>query len=147
MYSRSIFLAVAAASITFVKADDPFGSSGGICYAYGVDFIDEGSYFIDSESTEDFSAVTYFRGCNADGMADVVLVAPDVEETTGEEYLCDKIPTTPDDVNQVADCPIKKNQMSSGHWLLLILGDNESNEDGSNGQPFAWQRGMASCVQ
>ncbi|KAI4660485.1 uncharacterized protein J4E78_005188 [Alternaria triticimaculans] len=142
MYSRSMFLAVAAASITLVKADDPFGSSGGICYAYGVDFIDEGSYFIDSESTEDFSAVTYFKGCNADGMADVVLVAPDVEETTGEEYLCDKIPTTPDDTNQVADCPIKKNQMSSGHWLLLILGDNEANEDGSNGQPFAWQRDL-----
>jgi hypothetical protein len=145
MYSRSIFLAVAAASITFVNADDPFESSGGICYAYGVDFIDEGSYFIDSQSTEDFSAVTYFRGCNSDGEADVVLVAP--EDTPGEaEFLCDKIPTTPENENQVSECPIRKSQMSSGHWLLLVLGDNGSNEDGKNGQPFAWQRGMSTCA-
>jgi hypothetical protein len=144
MYSRSIFLTVAAATITLVNADDPpFGSSGPICYAYGVDFIDEGSYFIDSQSAEAFSAVTYFQGCRPNGIADILLVAP--EDTPGEsEFLCDKIPTTPENTNQLSTCPIKKNQMRSGHWLFLVLGDNEQNENGTNAQPFAWQRGMSS---
>lgn len=131
MHSRLVFLTAAAASLSFVRSED-------ICYSYGVDFVDEGSYFINSESTDDFTAVSYFKGCNQD-MADVLLVAP--EDTPGEtEFLCERIPTTPDNQNQMSTCPIKKNQMSSGHWLLLVLGNN-----GKGGQPFAWQRGMFSA--
>lgn len=134
MYSRSIFLTLAAASIPLVSSED--STPGGICYSYGVDFIDEGHYFIDSQSTEAFSAVSYFQGCN-DDKADVLLVAP--EDTPGEtEFLCDEILTTPADENKLSTCPIKKNQMNSGHWLLLVLGNN-----GKGGQPFAWQRGTS----
>ncbi|RAQ98978.1 hypothetical protein DDE82_008727 [Stemphylium lycopersici] len=134
MYSRSVVLTVAAASISLVRSDGVTNPDA-ICYSYGVDFIDEGSYFINSNSIEDFTAVSYFKGCNND-VADVLLVAP--EDTAGEtEFLCSQIPTTPDNENQLSTCPIMKNQMSSGHWLLLILGDN-----GEGGQPFAWQRDL-----
>jgi hypothetical protein len=142
-----MLLTVAAASITLVNADPPFEvpSNAPICYSYGVDFVDEGSYFIDSTSTEAFSAVSYFQGCNKDGEADVMLIAPD--EQPGEtEFICDQIPTTPDNENELSKCPITKNQMTSGHWLLLVMGDNGENADGTLGQPFAWQRGTASCV-
>ncbi|XP_014555336.1 hypothetical protein COCVIDRAFT_17081 [Bipolaris victoriae FI3] len=133
MYSRSILLTLAAAAIPLVSSED--STPEGICYSYGVDFVDEGQYFIDSQSTEAFSAVSYFQGCNED-KADVLLVAP--EDTQGEtEFLCDEILTTPADENKLSTCPIKKNQMTSGHWLLLVLGNN-----GKGGQPFAWQRDL-----
>lgn len=97
--------------------------------------MDEGNYFINSLSNEDFAAVSYFKGCNG-GKADVLLVAP--EEAQGEtEFLCSQIPTTPDEVNQLSTCPIEKSQMQSGHWLLLVIGNN-----GKDGQPFAWQRDL-----
>jgi hypothetical protein len=130
MLSRSLFLSAVAASFSQVNADplDP-----AICYSYGVDFVDGGEYFINADSTEKFSAVSYFKGCNEDN-AEVLLVAPE-----DGEYMCDQIPTTPDNENRVSTCPIQKNQMTTGSWLLLILGNN-----GENGQPFAWQRGMFS---
>jgi hypothetical protein len=129
MYSRSLFLSAVAASLSLVNADPTE-----ICYSYGVDFVDDGEYFINAASTEKFSAVSYFQGCNKD-IADVLLVAPE-----DGEYLCDQIPTTPDNENKVSTCPIQKNQMTSGSWLLLVLGNN-----GDGGQPFAWQRGTFVC--
>jgi len=127
MFSLSVFLAVFASLLSRVRSD-----SNAICYSYGVDFVDEGSYFINSQSTEQFSAVSYFQGCQND-TADVLFVAPD-----NDEYLCSQIPTVPENKNQLSTCPIQKSQMSSGHWLLLVLGNN-----GDEGQPFAWQRGMS----
>jgi len=133
MSSRSLLLAVAAGSLSSLvssQVTDP----NAICYSYGVDYMDEGNYFINSLSNEDFTTVSYFKGCNG-GNADVLLVAP--EEAEGEtEFLCTQIPTTPDEVNQLSTCPIEKSQMQSGHWLLLVIGNN-----GQGGQPFAWQRG------
>ncbi|KAI0582371.1 hypothetical protein Alg130_06179 [Pyrenophora tritici-repentis] len=132
MSSRSLLLAVAAGSLSSLvssQVTDP----NAICYSYGLDYMDEGNYFINSLSNEDFAAVSYFKGCNG-GNADVLLVAP--EEAQGDtELLCSQIPTTPDEVNQLSTCPIEKSQMQSGHWLLLVIGNN-----GKDGQPFAWQR-------
>ncbi|KAG9186627.1 hypothetical protein G6011_09735 [Alternaria panax] len=146
MYSHSILLTVVAATITVVNAAPQFDvpSDGAICYSYGVDFVDEGSYFIDSTSSEDFSAVSYFQGCQKNGKADVMLIAPeDAPGSLETEYLCDQIPTTPDNENKLSKCPIEKSQMVSGHWLLLVLGNNGYEEDGvTNGQPFAWQRDL-----
>lgn len=113
------------ASLAVVRSDP-----NSICYSFGVDYVDEQPYFINSQSTEDFTAVSYFQGCN-DDVADVLFVAPN-----NDEYLCSQIPTTPENDNKLSTCPIKKNQMTSGHWLLLVLGNN-----GDDGQPFAWQRG------
>lgn len=130
--SRFLSLTAIAALLSFAASDDVYDPDS-ICYSYGVDFVDEGHYFINSLSTDPFSSVSTFKGCNTD-VADILLVDPD-----DIEYLCDDIPTTPSDTNQLSKCPINKNQMSSGHWLLLILGNNGAYP----AQPFAWQRGMS----
>jgi hypothetical protein len=133
MHSCSFFLTTAAALISFVRSDGVVDPNA-ICYSYGVDFVDEGSYFINSQLNEQFGSVSYFKGCNQE-VADVVLIEPD--ESGGEEYICEQIPTYPDNQFETSLCPIQKKQMTSGHWLLLILGNN-----GDGGQPFAWQRDL-----
>ena len=129
--SHYFSLTAFAALLSLAVSDDVFNPDS-ICYSYGVDFVDEGSYFINSLSSDSFSSVSTFKGCNT-GLADILLVDPN-----DDEYLCDDIPTTPDDTPQLSNCPILKNQMTSGHWLLLILGNNGDYP----AQPFAWQRGM-----
>jgi hypothetical protein len=130
MPSFSSFSLVAFASLLAFVSSDP----NAICYSFGVDYLDEGHYFINSELAEKFSTVSYFRGCNQD-LADVLLIEPaDVSST---EYLCDQIPTFPDNQLMTSTCPIQKDQMKSGHWILLVTGNN-----GDDGQPFAWQRDL-----
>ncbi|KAH7397112.1 hypothetical protein BKA66DRAFT_234856 [Pyrenochaeta sp. MPI-SDFR-AT-0127] len=125
MYSRFFFLTAFAATFSYVNSDP-----NSICYSYGVDFTDEGSYFINSLSSEQFTSVSYFRGCN-ENIADVLFVNPD-----DIEYLCSQVQTFPENDPKLSTCPIRKDQMASGHWLLLILGNN------GDGQPFAWQRDL-----
>lgn len=121
---RAFLLTAFAASFSLVNSDP-----NSICYSYGVDFVDENSYFINSLSTEQFTSVSYFQGCNV-GLADVLFVDPD-----DDEYLCSQLQTAPENEFKMSTCPIQKRQMVSGHWLLLVLGNN------GDGQPFAWQRG------
>jgi hypothetical protein len=128
-FSRSFSLTALAALISVVVSD-----STAICYSYGVDFVDEGHYFINAQLSEKFSSVSYFQGCNQD-IADVLLIEP--EGVSSQEYLCDQIPTYPENEMKLSTCPIQKSQMYSGHWLLLVLGNN-----GDDGQPFAWQRDL-----
>ncbi|KAF2131519.1 hypothetical protein P153DRAFT_365098 [Dothidotthia symphoricarpi CBS 119687] len=125
-FSRPLSLTAFAALLSLVTSDPE-----SICYSYGVDFVDEGSYFINEASTEAFTAVSTFKGCQAD-LSDILFVDPN-----DTEYLCSKVETTPDDDPKLSTCPIQKSQMSSGHWILLILGNN-----GKEGQPFAWQRDL-----
>ena len=103
-----------------------------ICYSFGVDFVDEGHYFINSQSSESFTAVSTFEGCN-NGVADVLLVHPN-----GDEDFCTQVPTTPPDTPELSTCPILKSQMDSGEWIILVVGNN------GDGQPFAWERGTLS---
>jgi hypothetical protein len=113
-----------AALLSLVQSD-----TDSICYSYGVDYVDEASYFINSKSNDPFSCVSTFRGCNND-VADVLFVRPD-----GEEYFCTDVNTYPQDQRMLSVCPVRKDQMTSGHWMLLIIGNN------GDGYPFAWQRG------
>jgi hypothetical protein len=129
MFSRSSSIAAVALLLSVVKSD-----SGALCYSYGVDYLDEGHYFVNSQLVEKFNAVSYFEGCNQD-TADILLIAP--EGVTSREYICDQVPTYPDKELKSSTCPIQKNQMVSGHWILLVVGDN-----GEHGQPFAWQRDL-----
>jgi hypothetical protein len=136
---RFTTLTAAAALLSFVAASSdgtPSNSSRqyegnpeSVCYSYGIDFVDEGHYFINSLSNDDFTSVSTFEGCNQD-LAEVLFVDP-----AGDEVLCSQLPTTPDDTAQLSTCPLKKSQMSSGDYILLLIGNND------NGQPFAWQRG------
>ena len=51
-------------------------------------------------------------------------------------YECSDIPT-PDNVNEMSTCAIMKNQMFSGEWEILVLGNNGP---AATDPPFAFQR-------
>ena len=76
-------LAVASNSIA-TRQDSPTSN----CSVYGIDFVDGGSYFINSNSTVDFTTVQQFTGCNDDS-ADVLLV----QQSTEDEWECTSVPT------------------------------------------------------
>ncbi|KAL1621324.1 hypothetical protein SLS56_009264 [Neofusicoccum ribis] len=98
------------------------------CLSYGIDFQNGQSYFINKASSENFTAVSEFEGCSA-GTSDVLLVDPN-----NQEYICSDVPVTPDDTPQLSTCPILKNQMFSGDWLIVVFGNNGDDDS------FAWQR-------
>jgi hypothetical protein len=58
------------------------------CSVYGIDFMDGGSYFINSLSTVDFTTVQQFSGCNDDS-ASILLV----QQSTEDEWECTSVPT------------------------------------------------------
>ncbi|OJD37605.1 p-loop containing nucleoside triphosphate hydrolase [Diplodia corticola] len=120
--SRLSILAAALAAVPGALSD---------CVSYGIDFQNEGSYFINKALAENFTAVSEFEGC-AGGTADVLLVDPNYTE-----YICTDVAVTPDDTPQLSSCPILKNQMFSGDWLIVVFGNNGPNVDDS---PYAYQR-------
>jgi hypothetical protein len=71
------------------------GNPDSICHSYGVDFVDEGHYFINTLSTDNFTSVSIFQGCNQD-LAEVLFIDPE-----GDEVFCSQLPTTPDDTAQL----------------------------------------------
>lgn len=99
------------------------------CLSYGIDFVEGGSYFINTLSNASFTTVSQFSGCNND-TASILLV----NDSTEEEYECTSVPTVPNDVSQMSTCPILKSQMTSGEWSILVIGNN------GNGNPFAYER-------
>lgn len=103
-----------------------------VCTTYGVDFEDGGSYFIDTNSNASFTFVSKFEGCNND-TASLQLVNQD----TSDQYDCGEVPTVPNNASQTAKCQIRKNQLVSGKYLIIAIGNN------GNGQPFASQRQFA----
>ncbi|KAK4494328.1 hypothetical protein PRZ48_014626 [Zasmidium cellare] len=152
MFVRSYILAAAAACLSsaVIAQDVPepltevtdkvsrnddapesiFQRDDGVCYAYGIDFQDGGSYFIDSRSNVSFTAVSQFEGCQND--TSYILL---VNDDTGDQFECSSVPTVPEDTAQLSTCPIEKNQMATGNWTILAIGNN-----GADGDPFAWQR-------
>jgi hypothetical protein len=53
---------------------------------------------------------------------------------TGDEYYCTDVNTVPDNTSQVSTCPIMKNQLTNGTWIIIETGNN------GNGNPFNAQR-------
>ncbi|KAG2170813.1 hypothetical protein VTO58DRAFT_105258 [Aureobasidium pullulans] len=125
MYSRSLLLPLAwsVSYLSGVNAD---------CESYGIDFVNNGNYFINSQSNQSFTSVTEFAGCAVD-VAAVELVNWD----TGDEYLCSDIPLQPDDTPETSTCDIEKDQMKSGTWGLILISNNGVDPDSP---PFANQR-------
>ncbi|EME78399.1 uncharacterized protein MYCFIDRAFT_205022 [Pseudocercospora fijiensis CIRAD86] len=101
-----------------------------ICYSYGIDYQNGGSYFIDSRSNASFTCVSQFESCVEDTYSNIILVNDD----TGDQVLCTDVPTTPDLVSQMSTCPITKDEMTSGDWSIIVIGNN------GDGSPFGWQR-------
>ena len=124
------------------------------CSVYGIDFVDGGSYFINSNSTANFTVVQQFSGCNDDS-ASVLLV----QQSTEDEWECTSVPTgmyfnrataqdlavlihhtVPSNTSQLSTCPLEKDQMSSGEWTILVIGNN------GDGNPFAYERDFSLTV-
>lgn len=66
------------------------------CVSYGVDFQPGGTYFQNVSSTDPFTFVSIFEGCNPD-VAQNLIVDPN-----GDEYECSNTQLTPDDNNQLS---------------------------------------------
>ena len=73
--SRFLSLTAFAALLSFAISDDTYDPDS-VCYSYGVEFVDEGHYFLNSLSTDPFTSLSTFKGCNTD-VADFLLVARD----------------------------------------------------------------------
>jgi hypothetical protein len=89
MHSTGLWLAglaisTAASGLLETRQDN----TNSTCLVYGIDYVDGGSYFIDSSSTSDFTAVQQFDGCNDDS-ASILLV----QQSTENEYECSSVPT------------------------------------------------------
>jgi hypothetical protein len=99
------------------------------CNTYGLDFQDGGNYFINTNSNDSFTFVSSFVGCQND-TASVMLI----NQNTGDQYDCGSVPTVPDNAPEIATCPVLKDQIASGDFLIIAVGNN------GNGTPFAYQR-------
>lgn len=66
------------------------------CISFGVDFQSDGSYFQNSLSSDAFTFVSQFQGCQ-NGVANNILVDPN-----GDETLCSDTNLEPDLTNQLS---------------------------------------------
>ncbi|KAK5123449.1 hypothetical protein LTR85_002487 [Meristemomyces frigidus] len=123
---------LAFALATRTLAQDCTGSNS--CQSYGIDFVSGGTYFQNSLSTDPFTAMQEFSGCQND-TSDNVLIDP-----TGNEYLCSTTPLTPDDTPETVTCPVDKDQLTSGDWALIILSNNGA------ACPIAYERDFSLSV-
>jgi hypothetical protein len=110
------------------RSDDSDDSS--VCHCYGIDFQNEGSYFINSQSNAQFTCVSQFENSQGDP-AYIILIRDDEDD---DQWECTSVPTTPDNTAQLSTCPITKDQMTTGNWSIITMGNN------NNGTAFAWQR-------
>ena len=99
------------------------------CHSYGIDFQDNGGpYFQNISSSDDFTFVSTFEGCEKDFATNIIV------DPTGEQYQCTDTSLQPDNTYQMSTCPLMKNSLYSGDWSLIILGNNGDKEQ------FAYQR-------
>jgi len=89
MHSTGLWLAgLATSAVASSLLETRQDNTNSTCLVYGIDYVDGGSYFIDSSSTSDFTAVQQFDGCNDDS-ASILLV----QQSTEDEYECSSVPT------------------------------------------------------
>lgn len=95
------------------------------CGSYGTDFVDGGTYCVDTSSDDFFSFGTAFWDCfqnDTQGGVDPILVDPN-----NEDYICSTIQTNPDDVPMLSTCnvpgeEVRKSHMISGTYIAVIEG-------------------------
>ncbi|KAL7623435.1 hypothetical protein AAE478_007117 [Parahypoxylon ruwenzoriense] len=87
------------------------------CSSYGVDYVNGGSYDIDSSSSDDFTFTTMFQGCEQES------VTPILVDPAGTQYPCSAIDTTPDGEHVTSTCEITYSEMASGLYKIILSGD------------------------
>ena len=107
----------------------------GDCESFGVDFTSGGTFFQNSNSSDPFTAIQEFTGCQ-DDTAHNVLIDP-----TGDQTECSETPLQPDDAPQLITCEDwPKERLYDGDWSLLVISNN------GNGEPIAYQRDFSLTV-
>jgi len=124
MRPSSLRVLALATTISTVLAQDQYPT----CESWGIDFQDKGSYFQNKSSSDPFTFVSTFEGCQND-LASNVLVDP-----SGDQYLCSETPLLPSDTYQMSTCPLEKDDLWSGAWSIIILSNN------GDADPIAYQR-------
>ncbi|KAK3116912.1 hypothetical protein LTR53_002208 [Teratosphaeriaceae sp. CCFEE 6253] len=110
-------------------------TSAQTCDSYGLDFQNGGSYFQNSLSSDPFTALQEFEGCQND-TANNVFVDPN-----GDQSQCSDSALTPDDTPRLITCADwPKNKLFNGDWSLLIISNN------GNGDPIAYERDFSLSV-
>jgi hypothetical protein len=101
----------------------------GDCESFGIDFTSGGTFFQNSNSSDPFTAIQEFEGCQ-DDTAHNVLVDP-----TGDQTECSETPMQPDDTPQLITCEqVTKDTLYDGDWSLVIISNN------GDADPIAYQR-------
>lgn len=113
-----------ATVVSMVLAQDQYET----CESFGIDFQDKGSYFQNKSSSDPFTFVSTFEGCQND-VANNILVDP-----SGDQYLCSDTPLQPPDTYQMSTCPLDKDDLWSGAWSVIIISNN------GDAEPIAYQR-------
>jgi hypothetical protein len=103
---RSLFALLALLSVK-VLAD---------CVSYGIDYANGGAYYIDASSSQYFTFITVFQGCNQESI-NPILVGPD-----NSQYACSTINTTPGGNQVTSTCGIPYSAMKSGNWKIIMSG-------------------------
>lgn len=127
----SVFLRLSAAAAFLL----PSVSRAQTCNSYGIDFANGGSYFQNNESSDAFTALQEFDGCQ-DDVSNNLFVDP-----SGDQSQCSDTPLTPDDTPQLINCTDwPKSKLYSGDWSLLVISNNW------NGDPIAYERDFSLSV-
>lgn len=104
------------------------GQECGDCQSYGIDFLNGGSYFQNSDSTDPFTALQEFEGCANDTSNNIFV------DADGDQFECSLSQLQPDDTPQLVTCPVNKNELIDGEYSLLIISNN------GDCDPIAYQR-------
>ncbi|KAL1652237.1 hypothetical protein SLS58_000364 [Diplodia intermedia] len=125
--SRLLYVATAFSLLArgALADDDLIGG----CQSFGMDFQGGGEYFQNSASSDPFTFVQQFEGCQADNSTNILV------DPSGDQYTCTNTPMKPDDVDELSTCPLLKQNLTSGAWSLMILSNN-----GAAGAPIAFER-------
>jgi hypothetical protein len=128
----AIAIAFVVVTASAQETDDPGYDNP--CKSYGIDFQDGGSYFQNQSSTDDFTFVSTFEGCDKDEATNVLV------DPSGDQYLCSDTDLQPDDTFQMSTCPLEKDQLWSGAWSVIIISNN------GDAAPIAYQRDFSLSV-
>ncbi|KAI2624860.1 hypothetical protein GGR54DRAFT_654590 [Hypoxylon sp. NC1633] len=86
------------------------------CSSYGVDYVNGGSYDIDTTSNDKFTFTTIFQGCDQES------VKPVLVDPSNGQHPCSAINTTPAGEQVTSTCELELSAMTSGLYKIIIQG-------------------------
>ncbi|KAK7183594.1 hypothetical protein DPSP01_010429 [Paraphaeosphaeria sporulosa] len=131
--TRILRLATALGFATLQSRQDS-ETGPALCHSYGMDFQSGGTYFQNSLSSDNLTFVEQFEGCNQDVAYNIIV------DPQGDQNLCTDTNLAPDDTDMLSTCPLRKNQLVSGTWSIIVISDN------GEGVPLAAQRDFVLSV-